>query len=183
MTYDDKEKDLNRDPITGEPGAHPVGVGIGTAVGAAGGAAVGAVATGAVAGAAAGTAAGPIGTAAGAVIGGIAGAAMGKGLAEAINPTEEEEYWQENYTSRPYVASGEEYEIYRPAYRYGVDSYTSYEGRTFDEIEPELNRNWNSARGASTLEWDRARPAVQDSYNRLYDRQRSKRSVYQEESV
>ena len=34
MERNDKEpRDANRDPITGAPGAHPVGVGLGTAAG------------------------------------------------------------------------------------------------------------------------------------------------------
>ena len=51
----------NRDPITGAPGAHPIGTGVG--------ALAGAVATGA----AVGTVAGPIGTLARAAAGAIAG--------------------------------------------------------------------------------------------------------------
>ncbi len=35
------DKDLNLDPITGAPGAHPVGTGVGAAAGGATGAAVG----------------------------------------------------------------------------------------------------------------------------------------------
>ena len=63
-----KTGDANPDPITGEKGAHPIGVGIGTAAG------------GAAAGAAAGMAAGPVGAVAGAVVGGIAGGLAGKTL-------------------------------------------------------------------------------------------------------
>jgi hypothetical protein len=48
--------DLNPDPITGEPGSHPIGTGLGAGGGALAGAAIGSVA-------------GPLGTAAGAVIG------------------------------------------------------------------------------------------------------------------
>ncbi len=74
---------VNRDPITTEKGAHPVGVGIGAG---ASGAAVGA-ATGAVIG----TIAGPLGTAVGgaigATVGAIAGAYGGRGAAEKLNPT------------------------------------------------------------------------------------------------
>ena len=36
-------RDMNRDPITGEPGSHPVGTGVGAAGGAAAGAVVGSV--------------------------------------------------------------------------------------------------------------------------------------------
>jgi phage tail tape-measure protein len=68
----------NRDPITGAPGAHPVGVGLGAAVG------------GIAAGAAAGTlAAGPIGTVVGAAAGAIAGGLSGKAVAEHFDPTKE----------------------------------------------------------------------------------------------
>jgi ElaB/YqjD/DUF883 family membrane-anchored ribosome-binding protein len=68
----------NPDPITGAPGAHPVGVGLGAAAG------------GIAAGAAAGTfAAGPIGTVVGAAIGAVVGGLAGKGAAESMNPTQE----------------------------------------------------------------------------------------------
>ena len=89
--HDDEElqgRDAHRDPITGTPGAHPVGVGLGAAAG------------GMAAGAAAGTVAGPVGTAIGAAAGAIVGGLAGKGIAEQIDPTIEEAYWRENYTAR-----------------------------------------------------------------------------------
>jgi phage tail tape-measure protein len=73
-------QDANRDPITGTPGAHPVGVGLGAAAG------------GMATGAAVGTVAGPVGTAVGAAVGAIAGGLAGKGIAEKIDPTVEETY-------------------------------------------------------------------------------------------
>ena len=78
------QPDANPDPITGAPGAHPVGVGLGSTSGATIGAIVGAVA-------------GPVGTAVGAAVGGIAGGFAGKGLAELANPTVEGACWRENY--------------------------------------------------------------------------------------
>ena len=78
-----KKRDANRDPLTGEPGSHPVGTGIGAAAGGAAGAVAGAAT-----GAAVGTAgAGPIGTAIGGVAGALIGAAAGHGTAEGLNPT------------------------------------------------------------------------------------------------
>lgn len=62
------DADANRDPITGAPGAHPMGTGVG-AIG------------GAVAGAAAGSIAGPIGTVVGLVGGAIIDGLAGKGVA------------------------------------------------------------------------------------------------------
>src|SRR5688572_1837998 len=113
-----KSKDTNPDPITGQPGAHPVGAGIGAAVG----------------GAAAGSLAGPVGTVAGAVIGGVAGGYAGKAIEEAIDPTAEDAYWRENYTSRDYVQKGSNYEDYRPAYQYGWESRGQFAGRRFDDV-------------------------------------------------
>ena len=63
------------DPITGEPGAHPVGTGVGAAAG------------GIAAGAEAGSVAGPVGTVFGAAVGAVAGRLVGKGVAEKIDPT------------------------------------------------------------------------------------------------
>jgi uncharacterized protein (TIGR02271 family) len=154
MATKKRTKDSNPDPITGEPGSHPVGVGVGTAGGASAGAAIGAVA-------------GPIGAIAGAVVGGIAGGLAGKGVAEAIDPTVEDAYWSKNYKKREYVAKGEAYDTYRPAYQYGVEASTKYPGKSWDEVETKLARGWNKARGESELAWDRAKLAARDAYDRV----------------
>lgn len=148
------EHDANRDPISGAPGAHPVGVGVGAT-------------GGAVAGAAAGSLGGPVGAAVGAAVGAVAGGLAGKAAAEGINPTVEDEYWRTNYSSRPYVASGISYEVYRPAYRYGWESYDRHRGRSFDEAEPDLRRDWNEYEGSGKLSWDSAKSAARDAWHRV----------------
>jgi len=152
---DRRGADANRDPITGAPGAHPVGTGVGAAL------------VGAAAGAASGTVAGPVGTVVGAAIGAVAGGLAGKGIAESIDPTAEDAYWRENYTSRPYVDAGLGYEEFGPAYGFGVDAYRRYPGRRFDEVEPGLSRDWESARRGSSLTWERARHASRDAWDRV----------------
>lgn len=52
---------------------------------------------------------------------------------------------------------------------YGVLSYGKYQGRTFDEAEAELGREWNQARGTSQLDWERAKYATKDLWQRLSD--------------
>ena len=156
-----KGNDANRDPITGAPGAHPVGTGIGAAAG------------GMAAGAAAGTVAGPVGTLVGAVAGAVVGGLAGKGVAEAIDPTVEEAYWRENYTNRPYVTGGARFDDYAPAYRYGIESYQRNPDRTFEDAEDEMMSDWDTAKGSSTLSWDKARWASRDSWQRLSDRRRA----------
>ena len=157
MTTNRNEGDANRDPISGKPGAHPVGTGLGAAAG------------GMAAGAAAGSVAGPVGTVAGAAIGAVVGGLAGKGIAEMIDPTMEEAYWRENYTSRPYVKSGSTYDDYGPAYMYGVDNYKRYNGKSFDEVESDLARDWQRAKGKSSLTWENAKHATRDSWQRLSD--------------
>jgi hypothetical protein len=146
------EKKTNPDPISGASGAHPVGTGVGAAAGAAG--------------AAIGTVGGPIGTAVGAVVGAVAGGLAGKGVAEAINPTAEEAYWRSTYKTRPYVEPRIDFEQYGPAYRFGWEARGRYGRQEFEEIEPALSRDWEHARGESSLDWPHAKQAVRDAWER-----------------
>ncbi|MCW0392969.1 hypothetical protein [Xanthomonas sacchari] len=155
MDNNDKARDLNRDPISGTPGSHPVGVGIG---GTAGGVAVGALA---------GTLFGPLGTLIGAAVGVVAGAAAGKGVAERIDPTGEDAYWREEYRNRDYAKADYDYDRdYAAAYGLGLQAREQYPSRTWDEHERELSHDWGTRRGDSRLEWDEARLAARDSWER-----------------
>jgi hypothetical protein len=160
------DRDANRDPISGAPGSHPVGTGVGAVGGGAAGAAAGAAIGAAVSGPAA-----PVGGVVGAVVGAVAGGLAGKGVAEAVNPTEEDAYWRDNYRSRPYVNAGADYDEYEPAYRYGYTAFSYYPGRDFDDVEPELERDWDKVRGErSHLDWRGARNATRDAWQRVKDR-------------
>jgi hypothetical protein len=159
MNKDKKDRGVdknpaNRDPLSGAPGAHPVGVGAGATGGAAAGAAIGA-------------AGGPIGSAVGATVGGVAGGLAGKGAAEAVNPTVEDTYWRSNYSTRPYVDRGAAYDTYRPAYQYGWESYSRNRGRKFEEVEGDLARGWDKAKAGSQLTWEKAKSAVRDAWHRV----------------
>lgn len=155
MDNNDKARDLNRDPISGTPGSHPVGVGIG---GTAGGVAAGALA---------GTVFGPLGTLIGAAVGVVAGAAAGKGVAERIDPTGEDAYWREEYRNRDYAKADYDYDRdYAAAYGLGLQAREQYPSRTWDEHERELSHDWGARRGDSRLEWDEARLAARDSWER-----------------
>lgn len=154
-TRQNEGTDANRDPISGAPGSHPVGTGVGAILG------------GAAAGAATGTVAGPVGTVIGAAVGAVVGGLAGKGVAESIDPTVEDAYWRDNYRSRPYVTPTSSYDDFGPAYAYGVSSYGTYRGRAFNDVESELSRDWDKAKGSSKLGWDHAKGAVRDSWDRL----------------
>jgi uncharacterized protein (TIGR02284 family) len=148
-----EDRDLNRDPITDEPGAHPIGTGVGAT-------------GGAVAGAAAGSIAGPVGAAVGGVVGAVVGGLAGKAAGEAINPTAEEAFWRENYSKEPYYEQGRSYEDYEPAYRLGLNTRQRYED-PWVAVEPRLSTEWETNRGNSTLNWDRASHASQAAWTRV----------------
>ena len=78
----------------------------------------------------------------------------------------EEAFWRTQYRSRPYVTYGARVDDYLPAYRYGIDAYVQFSDRSFSDVESILDRNWNKARGRSSLKWVKARLAVQDSWER-----------------
>lgn len=147
-----EEHDLNRDPISEEPGAHPVGTGIGAT-------------GGAVAGAAAGALGGPVGAAIGGVVGAVVGGLAGKAAAEAVNPTAEEAFWRENYSKEPYYQTGRSFDDYGPAYRLGVTSRTRYQD-PWTAVEPRLASEWESNRGNSTLNWQDASHASRAAWER-----------------
>ncbi len=145
--------DANNDPLTGAPGAHPVGTGVGAT-------------GGAVAGAAIGSAAGPVGAAIGLVVGAVAGGLGGKAAAEGINPTAEDAYWRESYNREPYYEAGRSYDDYRPAYEMGWSSRVASDA-DFDTSEAALEREWNTRRGSSSLDWPQARNATRAAWDRV----------------
>lgn len=147
-------RDMNRDPITGQPGSHPVGTGVGSAGGAAVGAAIGAPF-------------GPIGALIGGAIGAVAGGGAGHAVGERIDPTGETEYWKHNYSTRPYVDKTHSWDDYEPAYKYGWESRTAHRDRTWDnKLEGDLKSGWENAKGKSKLTWDHAKNAVHDAWDR-----------------
>ena len=147
--------DLNRDPITGEPGSHPIGTAVGGMGGAAAGAAIGAIG-------------GPLGMLIGGAIGAIAGGAAGHAAGEAIDPTIEDTYWNDTYSQTTYYRDGYDYTTdYQPAYAVGYANRAKYPaGTTFDSVESDLERSWHEVKGNSRLAWQDAKEAIRDGWDR-----------------
>ena len=152
------EADLNRDPLTGTPGAHPLGTGAGAASGGVAGAAVG-MAVG-----------GTVGSVIGAAIGAVAGGLSGKGAAEAVNPTAEEIYWKETFLREPYYASGKPYEYYAPGFRAGWEGRVRFDGRTFADAEGDLAAAYILNKSELDPSWLEIRSAAEAAWNRVDQR-------------
>jgi uncharacterized protein (TIGR02271 family) len=75
-----------------------------------------------------------------------------------------------NHYQTTYGTSGQSYDRYQPAYRYGYDLATNpqYSGRDWMEIEPEARRSWES-RNQGTWE------SMKDAAQRAWDEVRGRR--------
>ncbi len=149
----------NADPITGEPGSHPIG----TVVGGTGGA---------VAGAAIGALGGPLGMLIGGAIGAVVGGVTGSSVGEMLDPTVEYEYWQETHTTRPYYHTDYDYETdYHPAYAVGYASRVHYpKTARFEDAELELEQRWHEVKGESRMTWLQAKDMVRDGWDKTHAR-------------
>lgn len=151
------------DPLTGEPGSHPLGAGLGAT-------------GGAMAGAVAGAVAGPAGAAIGAIVGGVAGGLMGSEVAEsldesdtiwAVAPPAWEAWWREKFNSEAPAVPGMTYDDFLPAYRLGYETHAWQTGTVFEDIEHILENRWAETRGDSRLSWSQARTAILASWKLL----------------
>jgi hypothetical protein len=137
----------------------------------------GAAVAGAVTGGVIGLAAGPVGAAVGAVGGAIVGAVtegiMHSGAdADMDTVSSTTRRWEDvspAYRSgweRQYGSGGGRWEDYEPHYRYGWEtaSNPSYRDRSFDEIEPDLRRDWEGR--YTDTPWDTAREPIRDAWSR-----------------
>ncbi len=149
-----EDKDANPDPITGEPGSHPVGTGVGAAGGGATGAAIGA-------------AGGPVGVVVGAAVGAVVGGLAGRGVAEMIDPTAENAYWRDNYRSESYVNRDLDYDNYEPAYRTGYTGYGKHAGEKWDDVENDLESDYEQTKGNSELAWSDAKHATKAAWHKV----------------
>ena len=149
-------EDLNADPITGEPGSHPVGTALGGVGGAAAGAAIGSVA-------------GPLGTLIGGAVGAVIGGGAGHAAGEALDPTHEEAYWREEFVNSGYYTEGYDFDTdYHSAYAVGYANRHRYPADArFEDHESDLKQSWEEVKAESRLTWEEARLAIRDAWNRV----------------
>jgi len=89
------------------------------------------------------------------------------GFAERVNPAVEESYWRENYLREPYYERGYNFDDYLPGYRTCWEGRQRYAGRTYEQCERDLQRDYQRNRGKSQLEWAKCRHAVRAGWDRF----------------
>lgn len=91
----------------------------------------------------------------------------GRHIADLIDPAAEEAYWRENYQTQSYYEAGFAYEDYHPAYRAGWEGRARHEGRAFEDVERELEADYNRSRASSRLSWEKCRHAARAAWDRF----------------
>ena len=126
--------------------------------------------SGVLAGAAIGTAAGPLGTLIGGIAGAMGGWWTGRAIAEAATAISQgdETHYRSHYESSPHRLADRRYEDIAPAYHLGhiASRNPNFVARTFDEVEPELQRGWGDDVRTRHGEWAAVRPYVREGYTR-----------------
>ncbi len=84
-----------------------------------------------------------------------------------VDWTAESDYWRKSYRTRPYVEADRDYDYYEPAYRYGFESGTQYRGRSWDDVQADLERGWDKYKLRGKLAWLEIKDAVRDSWDRV----------------
>ena len=92
----------------------------------------------------------------------------GLAAGEDLDPVAEGDYWRENFRRRPYYEAEREYSHYEPAYRYGWEraGLSEYRNRSFEEVEIDLRRGWESAEQAPLPSWEDARHPARDAFEK-----------------
>lgn len=79
----------------------------------------------------------------------------------------DENFWRENYRSRPYADESRGFEHYRSGYKYGYDSADRIGRRPWNEAEPELRKGWDRYEGRGQSTWDDIKESVRDAWDRI----------------
>lgn len=126
---------------------------------------------GAAGGAALGSLAGPVGTIIGAIAGAAGGWWAGKEITEAAQDytNDDERYYRSTFDSRSTGRRGSRtFEDARPFYQLGhlAGRNPQYQGRSFDEVEGDLQRAWTPDLARKHGEWSDVRDYVGDAFQR-----------------
>jgi len=78
--------------------------------------------------------------------------------------TYDEAHYRAIFRDAPYYSTGRNWRDYAPAYRYGHLARDAHPDARFEQVEPELAREWQRCRADSRLLWTEARGAVHEAW-------------------
>jgi hypothetical protein len=84
------------------------------------------------------------------------------------NWEDEDRYWRTNYSDRPYVSAGkDDYDLYRPGYQFGYEGAKRFQGNSWNDVESDMSRAWNSFEHRGITTWEQMKGAVRDAWERV----------------
>jgi len=86
---------------------------------------------------------------------------------EKVDSAIEDAYWKVNFSKQKYVKPRSQYTNYQPAYRLGYESRNRYPGKRYEEVETELQYDYENSKANAKLGWDKAKHAVRDAWHRV----------------
>ena len=148
---------VDRDPDKASVGGRLVGEGVGGASGIAAGAAIGSLA-------------GPVGTIVGMLAGAVGGWWAGKEVADAVSRKSDDadSHYRTHFETNRRADTPRSYDDVRPAYQIGdlAARNPDYQGRRFEEIEPDLQRGWSEDLRSKHGDWSEVRGYASEGYTR-----------------
>jgi hypothetical protein len=88
----------------------------------------------------------------------------------------EEEFWRNNYRTRPYASEDRDFDYYRPGYEYGYESANRLGRRPWNEVEPDLRAGWDTHEKSGESTWDEIKHTVKDAWDRITGEDRPNRT-------
>ena len=79
----------------------------------------------------------------------------------------EEDYWRANCATRPYASTNRDFNFWRPGYQYGYESAAKYQGRKWNDVEPDLRTGWDKYHSRGQTTWEQIKDAVRDAWDRV----------------
>ena len=81
---------------------------------------------------------------------------------------DEDTYWRSNYRNRPVRVVGRQgLRLLSAGVSVRLDAANRYQGREWDEVEPDLSRDWNTYGYRGTSTWQQIKDAVRDAWDRV----------------
>lgn len=79
----------------------------------------------------------------------------------------DDDYYRQHWNSN-LASSGGTYDEYAPAYRYGSEARSKYQGREWDDVESDLRSDWDTRSGSSGgSTWEKTKAAVRHGWDKM----------------
>ena len=82
---------------------------------------------------------------------------------------DEDKHWRDSYGTRPY-GEGIDYNILQGGYRYGYESANRHAGKSWNDVETDLERDWDRYEHRGESNWQQVKDAVRDAWDRMTGR-------------